>query len=297
MFKSGFVSVIGRPNVGKSTLINAITKEKISIVTPKPQTTRKNIKAIYTDDSCQIVFLDTPGIHEPKTRLGEYMVNAAKSTFAETDVIVFITAPKKGDQIPDEDLHVLKLLADIKEVPKIFVLNKCDTIDQNTASRIMNMYSASMTFDEMIAISAQEGFNVEPLKTLITNHLEEGPMYYDEDQITDQTMREMAEDIIREKMLYLLSEEVPHGTAVEVENFKQRPDKKLYDIDAVIFCDKESHKGIVIGKGGSMLKRIGTEARKTMETSFDSQINLKLWVKIKNDWRNDNKMLNKLGYK
>lgn len=296
-FKSGFVTVIGRPNVGKSTLINAITKEKVSIVTPKPQTTRKNIKAIYTDNSCQIVFLDTPGIHEPKTRLGEYMVNAANSTFSETDVIVFITAPKKGDMIPSEDIHILELLSEVEKIPKIFVLNKCDTVDQHTAGNIISQYSEKASFDEMLAISAQDGFNVDSLKSLIVDHLSEGPLYYDEDQITDQTMREMAEDIVREKMLYLLSEEVPHGTAVEVENFKQRPDKQLYDIDAVIYCDKETHKGIIIGKGGAMLKRIGTEARKSMEASFDSKVNLKLWVKIKNDWRNDNKMLNKLGYK
>jgi len=296
-FKSGFVTVIGRPNVGKSTLINAITKEKISIVTPKPQTTRKNVKAIYTDDVCQIIFLDTPGIHEPKTKLGEYMVNAAKSTFSETDVIIFIIAPKKSDQIPPEDLHILELLTEIKDIPIILILNKCDTIDQNTAGDILSHYSKKFEFNEMLAISAQDRFNVDSLKHIIINYLPEGPMYYDEDQITDQTMREMAEDIIREKMLILLSEEVPHGTAVEIENFKQRPDKLLYDIDAVIYCDKESHKGIIIGKGGAMLKKIGTEARKSMEKPFDSKINLKLWVKIKNDWRNDNKMLNKLGYK
>ena len=295
-FKSGFVSVIGRPNVGKSTLINAITKQKISIVTPKPQTTRRNIKAIYTDESSQIVFLDTPGIHEPKTRLGEYMVTAAKSTFTETDVIVFVTAPKKQHEIPYEDVIILELLSNI-DIPKICVINKCDTIDQPTARWYTEQYSKKVKFDQIMAISAREDFNVEQLKQMIVSYLEEGPMYYDEDEITDQTMRQMAEDIIREKLLFLLSEEVPHGTAVEIELFKKREDKDLYDIEAVIYCDKDSHKGIVIGKGGSMLKRIGTEARKSMEHTFDFKINLKLWVKVKNDWRNDNRMLNTLGYK
>lgn len=296
-FKSGFVTVIGRPNVGKSTLINALSEEKISIVTPKPQTTRKNIKAIYTDDFCQMVFCDTPGIHEPKTRLGEYMVNAAKSAFEETDVIIFITALQKGEKIPKEDVHILQLLSEVKNIPKIFVLNKCDTIDQQTAVSIIALYTEKAAFDEVIAISAKDGFNIKPLKTLIIDNLPEGPMYYDKDQITDQTMREMAEEMIREKMLYFLSEEVPHGVAVEVENFRQRPDMQLYDIDAIIYCEKETHKGIIIGKGGAMLKKIATQARKSMEYSFDCKVNLKLWIKVKSDWRNDNRMLNKLGYK
>lgn len=295
-FKSGFVSIIGRPNVGKSTLVNALSKEKVSIVTPKPQTTRKNIKAIYTDKSCQIVFLDTPGIHDPKTKLGEYMVSSAKAAFKDNDVIVFITAPNKGNHIPQEDLVILEMLNNV-DLPKICVINKCDTIDQATALEYVKEYSEKGKFNDIMAISAQEGFNVEQLKLMIISYLEEGPMYYEEDQITDQTMREMAEDIVREKLLYLLSEEVPHGTAVEIEEFKQRPDKALYDIGAVIYCDKESHKGIIIGKGGSMLKRIGTEARKSMEYSFNSKVNLKLWVKVKSDWRNDNRTLDSLGYK
>ncbi len=295
-FKSAFISVIGRPNVGKSTLINLITKERVSIVTPKPQTTRKNIKAIYTDDSVQMVFLDTPGIHEPKTKLGEFMVSSAKSVFQETDIVVFVTAPKRGTIIPPEDEPILEMLKNAS-LPKVCVINKVDFLSQEEAATYIEAYSKMVDFEKILPTSAKDSLNIDSLKQVIIDLMEEGPLYYDPDQITDQTMRQMAEDFIREKLLYLLSEEVPHALAVEVENFKEREDKKILDIDAVIYCDKESQKGIIIGKDGSKLKKVGTQARKAMEGAFDSKVNLKLWVKVKPDWRNDPRMLGSLGYK
>ncbi|MFA7673874.1 MAG: GTPase Era [Clostridia bacterium] len=295
-FKSGFISVVGRPNVGKSTLNNRITGEKVSIVTPKPQTTRKNIKAIYTDKECQMIFLDTPGIHMPHNKLGQYMVESAKSAFSETDLILFITAPKRSGVIPDEDKIIIELLKEVK-LPRICVINKCDTISQEVVAEYITMYSEQLEFDEIVPISAENGKNVDMLKDIVKKYLSEGPMYYDEDEMTDQTEREIAGEIIREKMLFLLQEEVPHCAAVEVESFKQREDKELLDISAVIYCDKNSHKGIIIGKNGDMLKRIGTEARKSMEHALQMKVNLKLWVKVKEDWRNDNNVLGTLGYK
>lgn len=293
MFKSGFVTIIGRPNVGKSTLINHIMGEKLSIVSSKPQTTRNNIQSIMSGEDYQIVFVDTPGIHKPRHKLGEFMVKIAEETINEVDLILFLTTPDmevgKGDQ------YILEQLRS-SNVPVFLVLNK---IDENTDERVaitLKNYSEYFNFAEIIPISAIKGKNTDTLKELMVKYMPEGPKYYPDDMITDQQERFIVSEIIREKALRLLSEEVPHGIAVEIITMK-KDEKGIYNIEATMLCEKDSHKGIIIGKGGAMLKKISTYARQDIEKFLGQKVYLKLWVKVKKEWRDNPLILKELGYK
>ncbi len=293
MFKSGFVTIIGRPNVGKSTLLNTIMGEKLSIVSCKPQTTRNNIQTILTEEDFQVVFVDTPGIHKPKHKLGEYMVKIAQDSIKEVDLILFLTNPEK--EVGKGDLYILEQLKDCN-VPVFLVLNK---IDENPAEKVaetLKNYSDVFDFKEIIPISALNGKNVDKLKKLMVEYIPEGPKYYPEDMITDQQERFIVAETIREKALRLLSQEVPHGIAVDVMTMK-KDEKGIYHIDATILCEKDSHKGIIIGKNGSMLKRISTYARQDIEKFLGSKVYLELWVKVKKEWRDSMNILKELGYK
>ncbi|KGM97902.1 GTPase Era [Clostridium novyi A str. 4552] len=293
MFKSGFISIIGRPNVGKSTLTNEILGEKLSIVSCRPQTTRNNIRAVLTRDDYQLVFLDTPGIHKPRHKLGEYMVKAAETSTDEVDLIVFITTPEgeisKGDEL------ILENIKNTKK-PVFLVINKIDENPQELVAETLQKYSEYMDFAEIIPISARKSKNVDTLLNLMIKYMPEGPKYYPEDMITDVQERFVVSEIIREKALKLLSEEVPHGIAVEIISMKQTK-RGTYHIDANLLCEKDSHKGIIIGKGGQKLKKISTYARQDIEKFLSNKVNLKVWVKVKKEWRDSNFMLKELGYK
>lgn len=294
-FKSGFVSIIGKPNAGKSTLLNRLTGEKIAIISNKPQTTRNTIRTIITDDESQIIFIDTPGIHRPKTKLGEYMVNEINESIGSVDIIVYLVDVKRT-YIKGEERNLLeKLKATNKKV--ILGLNKIDLIDKQELLPIIAKYKDEMDFSGIYPISAKDGYGVSDILAKIKNLLPEGPLYYPEDSLTDQPEREIVAEIVREKMLRLLDDEVPHGIGVEIMKFKDRENKDLIDIEATIYCEKNSHKGIIIGKKGSMLKKIGMYAREDIEKMLNTKVNLQLWVKIKDDWRNSKSMLSTLGYK
>ncbi|WP_010292578.1 GTPase Era [Clostridium senegalense] len=293
MFKSGFITIIGRPNVGKSTLLNYIMGEKVSIVSSRPQTTRDNIQTIKTTEDYQMIFVDTPGMHKPRHKLGEYMVNVAKDSLKEVDLVLFITTPE--DEMHRGDEHILNQLKEAG-VPTFLLVNK---IDENPAERVakaIDTYSKTMNFEEVVPLSAINGKNVETLMKLIVENLPEGPKYYPEDMIIDKQERFIVTESIREKALRLLSKEVPHGIAVEIILMKKN-EKGVYKIEANLLCEKDSHKGIIIGKNGSMLKKISTYARQDLEKFFGSKVNLKLWVKVKKDWRDSPTMLKELGYK
>ena len=292
-FKSGFVAIIGRPNVGKSTLMNHLIGQKIAITSKKPQTTRNKIQTVYTCEDGQIIFLDTPGIHKAKNKLGEYMVNVAEGTLSEVDVILWLVEPT--DYIGAGEQHILDVLARSK-TPVILVINKMDTVDKETLAKAEATYRDKYPFEAIIAVSALRSRNVDKLQSLLFSLLPEGPMYYDEDTVTDQPERQIAAEIIREKALRLLDDEIPHGIAVAIDRMKERPDGRLVDIDATIICERDSHKGIIIGKRGAMLKRIGTEAREEIELLFEYRVNLKLWVKVKKDWRDSDFLLKNYGY-
>jgi GTP-binding protein Era len=293
MFKSGFVTVVGRPNVGKSTLTNKIIGEKLSIVSCRPQTTRNNIRAVLTKENCQLVFVDTPGIHKPRHKLGEYMVKIAEESTSEVDLIVFITTPQK--EIGKGDEMILESLKRSKN-PVFLVVNKVDENRPELVAETLKNYSEYMNFAEIVPISAKNGKNVDTLVELMIKHMPEGPKYYPDDMISDVQERFVVSEIIREKALRLLSEEVPHGIAVEIITMK-KDDRNKYRIDANILCEKDSHKGIIIGKGGQMLKKISTYARKDMEKFLGSKVNLEIWVKVKKEWRDSNFVLKELGYK
>ena len=293
-FKSGFVTIIGRPNVGKSTLMNKLIGQKIAITSSKPQTTRNRIQTVYTDsDKGQIVFLDTPGIHQAKNKLGEYMMTVAKKTMEDVDCLLWLVEPdakiKKGEE---EIANSLKNA----RVPVILVINKVDTIKKDEVLEVIDAYRKLLDFAEIVPVSAMKGTNTDTLLDVIFKCLPFGPMYYDEDTITDQTEREIVAEMIREKALYLLKNEVPHGIAVSVDQMKTRKGGKMVDIDATIVCEKDSHKGIIIGKQGAMLKRIGTDARYEIEHFLDQKVNLKLWVKVKKDWRESDFLLQNYGF-
>ena len=293
-FKSGFVTIIGRPNVGKSTLMNKLIGQKIAITSSKPQTTRNRIQTVYTDsDKGQIVFLDTPGIHQAKNKLGEYMMTVAKKTMEDVDCLLWLVEPdakiKKGEE---EIANSLKNA----RVPVILVINKVDTIKKDEVLEVIDAYRMLLDFAEIVPVSAMKGTNTDTLLDVIFKCLPFGPMYYDEDTITDQTEREIVAEMIREKALYLLKNEVPHGIAVSVDQMKTRKGGKMVDIDATIVCEKDSHKGIIIGKQGAMLKRIGTDARYEIEHFLDQKVNLKLWVKVKKDWRESDFLLQNYGF-
>ncbi|GAA2982847.1 MULTISPECIES: GTPase Era [Finegoldia] len=293
MFKSGFVSVIGRSNVGKSTLLNRILGEKLTIISDKPQTTRNKIQLIYTDENMQAIFLDTPGIQTPKNKLGDYMLKVSMSTLNEVDVITYIVdTTEEIGKLDSEIIEKLKLV----NTKIILLINKIDKISSDKVNELVEMYSKVGIFEEIIPISALTGDNLEGYLTSLKNNLPEGPMYYDKDSVTDQPIRQIVQELIREKALINLSDELPHGIAITIEKFKERQDKNLIDIDATIIVEKKSHKGMVIGKKGSMIKKIGTDARIDIEQLLDAKVNLKLWVKIDEEWRNKDSRLRYLGY-
>ncbi|MEW9122898.1 MAG: GTPase Era [Thermotaleaceae bacterium] len=293
-FKSGFVTIVGRPNVGKSTLMNRIIGEKIAIMSDKPQTTRNKIQSVYTQEDFQIIFLDTPGIHKPKNKLGEYMVKAAHQTLKEVDVILFLIDDTAnmgaGDQFIIESLKTV-------ETPIILVINKIDLIPPDIYEKLYHAYDELGIFAEIMGISALEDINIKKLVDKIVSKLPEGPQYFPGDMITDQPERVIVSEIIREKLLHYLHDEVPHGVAVEIESMKKREDKDMVDIQATILCERKSHKGIIIGKNGRKLKGIGKSAREDIERLLGTKIFLELWVKIKEDWRDHEGTLNHLGYK
>lgn len=293
MFKSGFVSIVGRPNVGKSTLMNSVVGEKIAIMSDKPQTTRNTIQAVYTDKECQMVFLDTPGIHKPKNKLGEFMVKSATDAFKNVDVVLYVVDESKkigpGDRMIIENLRAIK-------TPKILVLNKIDMLSEEELFDLMKMYDAENMFDEIVPISALKGKNTDRLLKVIERYLEEGPQYFPEYMITDQPERVLISELIREKVLHYVHDEIPHGVAVEIERMRKREDKDIIDISAVIYCERDSHKGIIIGKNGRKLKGIGKSAREEIELLLGSQINLQIWVKVKENWRNLQSFINNFGY-
>ena len=293
MFRSGFISVIGRSNVGKSTLLNRILGEKLTIISDEPQTTRNKIQLIYTDENMQAIFLDTPGIQTPKNKLGDYMLKVSMSTLNEVDVITYIV--DTTEEIGKLDSEIIKKLK-LVNTKIILLINKTDKISSDNVNEIVEMYSKVGIFEEIIPISALNGDNVEGYLTSLKNNLPEGPMYYDKDSVTDQPIRQIVQELIREKALINLSDELPHGIAITIEKFKERQDKNLIDIDATIIVEKKSHKGMVIGKKGSMIKKIGTDARIDIEQLLDAKVNLKLWVKIDEEWRNKDSRLRYLGY-
>lgn len=292
-FKSGFVTIIGRPNVGKSTLMNQLIGQKIAITSGKPQTTRNRIQTVYTDDDKQIIFLDTPGIHKAKNKLGEYMVSTAERTLSEVDVILWLVEPE--NYIGAGEQHIMEMLKKT-QTPVILVINKIDKVKKEEILININTYSKEMSYAEIVPVSAMTGENTDRLLEVIAKYLPEGPMYYDEDTITDQPERQICAELIREKALRFLSEEIPHGIAVTIEQMKERPGGRLIDIDATIICERDSHKGIIIGKQGVMLKKIGTKAREEMEGLLGCKVNLKLWVKVKKDWRDSDILMKNFGY-
>jgi GTP-binding protein Era len=292
-FRSGFVAVIGRPNVGKSTLVNSMTGQKVAIISDKPQTTRNRIQAVLTRDSYQIVFVDTPGIHKPKNKLGQYMVKAAKSSLDDMDLILFLVDAAAG--IGTGDRMITESLKDSR-APVVLVANKMDIADREKAKEELEALYKSASFASMIEISAATQMNLGQLEQVICSYLEPGPKYYPDDMVTDQPERVIIGELIREKALQLLMEEVPHGIGVEIEAIEERADSDLIDVRAAIICEKESHKGIVIGKRGSMLKNIGSRARQDIEGLLASRVYLDLFVKVKKDWRNNQRVLNDLGY-
>ncbi|MHC5098557.1 GTPase Era, partial [Peptoniphilus genitalis] len=283
-FKSGYVSVIGRPNVGKSTLLNAIIGEKISAISSKPQTTRQNITFIHTDEDAQIIFLDTPGIQKPKNKLGEFMLTESKEGIEDSDIITYIVDTSK--KIGRAERSIIDILKEYKgKLPIILLINKVDTIRKDELLEIISMYAEEEIFDDIIPISAMKNDGVDIYLEILKKFLKPGPMYYPEDMITDKNERFIVAEIIREKGLMYLNEEVPHGLAISIEKFKKRADKNMYDIDANIYVERDTHKGILIGKNGSMLKRIGTEAREEAERLLDAKVNLQIWVKVEKNWR------------
>lgn len=291
--KSGFVALVGRPNVGKSTLMNHLIGQKIAITSDKPQTTRNRIQTVYTDERGQIIFLDTPGIHKAKNKLGEYMVNVAEHTLKDVDVVLWLVEPTTF--IGAGERHIAEQLNKTR-TPVILVINKIDTVkQQDEILTFMAAYKDVCRFAEIVPLSALKDKNTDLLTELIFKYLPYGPQFYDEDTVTDQPMRQIASELIREKALRLLSDEIPHGIAVTIEKMKERPNG-IIDIDASIVCERDSHKGIIIGKGGSMLKRIGTEARKNIEHMMDTQVNLQLWVKVRKEWRDSDLYMKNYGY-
>ena len=292
-FKSGFVSLIGRTNAGKSTLLNNMANEKIAITTPKTQTTRTAIKAIINDEDSQIIVIDTPGIHKAKTKLGKTMINTAVTEVGEVDVVLFlIEATSKN--ISEENLKILETLKKSKK-PCILVINKIDLVPKPKILEVIETYRKEYNFEAIIPVSAINGDGVEELKSEIKKLLSNGPKYYEDDEYTDQSMRDLASEIIREKALKLLNDEVPHGIYVEIEKFSYRQTTKgkdIYDIDATIYALRESHKGIIIGKAGEKLKQISTYARKDIERMTGTKVNLRIWVKVKEDWINNESLVN-----
>lgn len=292
--KSGFVTLIGRPNVGKSTLMNKIIGQKIAITSDKPQTTRNRIQTVYTDERGQIVFLDTPGIHKAKNKLGNYMVNVAENTLREVDVVLWLVEPTTF--IGAGEKHIVAQLKKIK-TPVFLIINKVDKVEKNDIFQFIEVYRKEYDFAEIIPCSALKGNNIDTLLEMIYRYLPYGHPFYDEDTITDQPVRQIVAELIREKGLKCLDEEIPHGIAVSIERMHYRENQPIVDIDATIICERDSHKGIIIGKGGAMLKKIGSAARYEIERLVGMKVNLKLWVKVKKEWRDSDFMLKNFGYR
>ena len=290
-YKSGFATLIGRPNVGKSTLMNRLIGQRIAITSNRPQTTRNRIQTVLTTEEGQIVFLDTPGIHKAKNKLGEYMVNVAERTMEDVDVILWLVEPT--DYIGAGERHIIEQLKKTK-TPVILVINKIDTVKKDALFAFIDTYRKELDFQEIVPVSALKGNNTDELVKCIFKYLPYGPAFYDEDTITDQPMRQIVAELIREKALRLLEDEIPHGIAVSTESMKEKG--KICHIDATIVCERESHKGIIIGKGGAMLKKIGSTARPEIEDLLEMQVNLQLWVKVKKDWRDSDFLLKNFGY-
>lgn len=290
-YKSGFVALIGRPNVGKSTLMNCIIGQKIAITSKKPQTTRNRIQTVYTSDEGQIVFVDTPGIHKAKNKLGDYMVNVAQHSLTEVDVVLWLVEPT--DYIGAGERHIIEQLKKVK-APVILVVNKIDTVKKEQLLGYIDAYRGQLDFAEIVPVSALKNDNTQVLIEQIMKYLPYGPAFYDEDTVTDQPTRQIVAELVREKVLQNIDEEIPHGVAVTIERMKFS--KKLVDIDATIICERDSHKGIIIGKGGQMLKKIGSLARPEIEDLLEQHVNLKLWVKVKKDWRDSDFLMKNFGY-
>ena len=291
-YKSGFVTLIGRPNVGKSTLMNYLIGQKIAITSNKPQTTRNRIQTVLTTEEGQIVFVDTPGIHKAKNKLGEYMVSVAEHTLKEVDVILWLVEPSTF--IGAGERHIAEQLNKVK-TPVMLVINKIDTVKKDEILTFIAAYKDICNFAEIIPVSALKEINIDDVKDCIFKYLPEGPQFYDEDTVTDQPMRQIAAELIREKALRMLDDEIPHGIAVVIDQMKERPNG-LIDIDATIVCERESHKGIIIGKNGGKLKKIGTSARTEIQNLMDTQVNLKLWVKVRKEWRDSDLYMKNYGY-
>ncbi len=293
-YKSGFVAIIGRPNVGKSTLMNHLIGQKIAITSNKAQTTRNRIQTVYTDEEAQIVFLDTPGINRAKNKLGEYMMNVAHGTLSEVDVVMWIVEPTTF--IGAGERHIIDVLQKVK-TPIVLVINKTDTVEENAVFEAINSYKEVCDFEAIVPVSALKGKNTNELIRVLKKVLPHGPQFYDEDTITDQPERQIVAELVREQALRQLDKEIPHGIAVVIDRMKERPDGSVIDIDATIICERDSHKGIIIGKQGAMLKSIGSKSRVSMEKLLDTKVNLKLWVKVKKDWRDSDTLLRNYGYR
>lgn len=296
MHKSGFVSVVGRPNVGKSTLLNRILKEKLSITSNKAQTTRNKITMIHTDDRGQIIFLDTPGIQSPKNKLGDYMLKTSVSSMEGVDVILMVV--DMSDYLGPKDQMILDAMAkEGRDIPAILVINKVDVAPRDEVLPIIAKFAAMNRFEDIVPVSALNDENVDHLVDVIFDHLPEGPQYFPEEMITDQPEKFIVAELIREKGLFYLRDEVPHGLAVSVDSMKEVEGKDHMDIQATIYVERDSHKGIIIGKNGQMLKRIGTEARKEIEAFLGEHVNLRLWVKVSKNWREKDEKVKAFGYK
>lgn len=295
-FKSGFITVIGKPNVGKSTMINSLIGEKVAITSPKPQTTRSNLRAVITERDYQMIFIDTPGIHTPKNKLGEYMVSTAAATFGEVDVIVMV-CDATDRSLSQNDVRIIEKLKEIKNKPVFLVINKTDAVRKELLLEKIQIYAELYPFREIIPLSALKREGIEILRNAILECLGEGPQYFPGNITADTTMRTIVSEIIREKILLNTNDEVPHGTGIEIIQYKE-PAKRggVTSIEANIYCEKATHKGIIIGKNGEKLKKIGSSARRDMERILGGQVNLKLWVKVKDDWRNSPGMLKELGF-
>ena len=293
-FKSGFVTLIGRPNVGKSTLMNYLIGQKIAITSNKPQTTRNRIQTVLTTEEGQIVFVDTPGIHKAKNKLGTYMVNVAERTLNEVDVVLWLVEPSAF--IGAGEQHIVQQLGKVT-TPVVLVINKADTVKKEDILPCIAKYNEVYQFADIVPVSARTGENTDELLKVIMKYLPYGPQFYDEDTITDQPERQIVAEMIREQALRQLDKEIPHGIAVVIDRMKERPDGSCIDIEATIICERDSHKGIIIGKQGAMLKKIGTKARISMENLLDMKVNLKLWVKVKKDWRDSDTLLRNYGYR
>ena len=292
-FKSGFVAIIGRPNVGKSTLMNHLIGQKIAITSKKPQTTRNKIQTVYTCEDGQIIFLDTPGIHKAKNKLGEYMVNVAEQTLKDVDVILWLVEPTT--YIGAGEKHIAEQLQKTS-LPVILVINEVDTVKKEDILQVIDNYRKLYDFAEIIPASALRGQNTKDIVNSLFKYMPYGPMFYDEDTVTDQPQRQIVAEIIREKALHALDEEIPHGIAVTIEKMRERKGQHIVDIEATIICERDSHKGIIIGKQGSMLKKIGSNARFEIEKMLEERVNLKIWVKVKKDWRDSDTLMKNFGY-